>query len=240
MHGSDMDTIKLPSSCRKNAKSCLYIGIALAIISVGILYIPNIAVSFIAAFGIILAYLGIRIGLSKSGQPQFGLVLCHDHLQFHHRYGGWALPWRQIDRFGIPCVGRGFERLELNYIGIRLNDEQFLLDTLSPRLCAHLLTEQRSALYAALRQECPSGTCPSDHLLEDDYYHTHSGKIYHGLKAMFANRMANMRQMTGYDLLIDQSVLEQSPEQFLRLARDFRNQGMAHSITSSNDSACKS
>lgn len=219
-----METIKLSSSARRNAKSCIYIGIILAITSIGILYIPNIAVSFIAAFGIILAYLGIRIGLSKSAQPPFGLVLCHDHLQFHHRYGGWALPWEQIERFGIPSVGRGFERIELNYIGIRLTDKQFLLNTLSPRLCAHLLTEQRSALFAALRQNCPSGSCPSDHLLEDDYYQSNSGEIYHGLKAMFANRMTNMRQMTGYDLLIDRSSIDQSSERFLHMARDFRRQ----------------
>ncbi|MFM2483905.1 DUF2982 domain-containing protein [Celerinatantimonas yamalensis] len=221
-----METIKIPQASRRHARTFIGLSALIALSSIAILYLPNAMVSLVASFGIILAYIGMRVGFSKLHQPRYGLVICHDHLQFHHRYGGWAIVWKQIQRIGIPSVGRGFERRDLGYIGIRLNDYTHLLDTLSPRLCAHLLTEQRAALLVALRQDCPSGTCPSDHLLEDDYFTDTKGRCYHGLLAMFANRMSKLRDMTGYDLFIDQDALSNHPEHFVSLARQYLLAGM--------------
>lgn len=221
-----MDTLKVPLTQRRNARLFIFGGLLIIALSIALLYIPDTAVSLIASFFIILAYIGLRIGFAKTRLPRFGLVICHDHLQFHHRYGGWSLPWHSIKRFGIPSVGRGFEMRELGFIGIRLDNYHTILDTISPRLCAHLLTEQRAALLVALRSECSSGSCVSDDLLEDNYYTAEDGRIYHGLLAMFALRMKKLRELTGYDLLIDQSVINDDPQHFISLLRRYQAHGV--------------
>lgn len=218
-----MKTIKVPTATRYNAKTCVGIGLVLIFISITLLYIPAIALSFMASFLIIIAFIMIRVGLNKSAQPPFALVLCHDHLQFHHRYGGWTLPWNAIKRIGIPSVGQGFDRQELCYIGIKIDNYSTLLNHLNPRLCAHLLTEQRSALYAALHKNCPDNTSPSDHLLEDDHYiDTRSGEYYHGLLAMFANRMDILQRLTGFDLLIDPNAISEDTQAFIAMSRRYQ------------------
>ncbi|CAG9001025.1 MAG: hypothetical protein CENE_03033 [Candidatus Celerinatantimonas neptuna] len=217
-----MDTLKIPRGNKRNARTFLVLGLLMSIISVALLYIPYVTISLLASFGIIAAYIGIRIGISKLNQPDYGIVICHDHIQFHHQYGGWSLHWSDIQRIGIPTVGRGFERRELGYVGIRVQNYHHLLKTLSPRLCAHLLTEQRAALFIALRQDCLTGTCPSDHLLEDDYFCDKDGQIYQGLLAMFANRMQKLRTLTGFDLLMDQDILEDEPVHFISLVKQYK------------------
>ncbi|MFM2482674.1 DUF2982 domain-containing protein [Celerinatantimonas sp. YJH-8] len=222
-----METIKFPLAHRQNGSFFILSGIITALVSLLLLYIFGTKLFSIAAsFMIILAYIGLRIGFSKIVQPYYGVVVCHDHLQFHHSYGGWSLQWSQIQRIGIPYVGRGFERRELGYIGLRIVDYQSILETISPRLCAHLLTEQRSALLAALRADCSNINSVSDQLLEDDYFVT-QGKTYHGLLAMFGQRMEKLRQLTGYDLFIDQGVIDEPCEQFLPLIRQYLVTGKA-------------
>lgn len=217
-----MDTLKIPQGNKRNARTFLVFGLLMSAMSIALLYIPHVAISLTASFGIIAAYVGIRVGISKLNQPDYGMVICHDHLQFHHQYGGWSLPWSEIQRIGIPTIGRGFEITELRYVGIRIRNYHQFLSIISPRLCAHLLTEQRSALFIALRQDCPAGTCPSDHLLEDDYFCDKHGQTYQGLLAMFANRMQKLRTLTGFDLLIDHDILEDEPAHFISIIRQYR------------------
>lgn len=155
-------------------------------------------------------------------KPRYNLVICRDHLQYHHPYGGWVLPWHNIRRIDIPKLSRGFSRQEMNYIGLNIESYEKLLDGLSPRFCAHLLTEQRIALLAALRAE--QDLNHNEALFESDYFKAQSGKYYTGLIAMYANRMASLRKLTGYDLLIDYQSLDRPKEQVIQLLKTYKQE----------------
>ncbi|WP_432452786.1 MULTISPECIES: DUF2982 domain-containing protein [unclassified Agarivorans] len=221
-------SILIKSKLGHNAKALILLGSLLVFAAIGTLYVPAVLVSLIASMLFFLAYLGIRVGLAKLFQPVYSVVLCYDHLQFHHRYGGWSLPWGKLQRIDIPRLHDGLNWQEMNYVGLRLTDPDYLLDTLSPRLAAHLLTEQRSALLASLRRSCAhcQDSQVSEHLIEDDYYKSASGKIYTGLTGMFANRMKKLRELTGYDLLVDQSILDREAQDFVVLVRRYKSQAL--------------
>ncbi|MGY5453178.1 DUF2982 domain-containing protein [Agarivorans sp. MS3-6] len=223
-------SIWIKSKAGNNAKTLVLAGSLLALLAVSTLYVPAVLVSIVASMLFFLAYLGIRVGVEKLLQPVYSVVLCYDHLQFHHRYGGWCLPWDKLQRIDIPRLHDGLNWHDMNYVGLRLNDPDYLLDSLSPRLSAHLLTEQRAALLASLRRSCQhcQDSHVSDHLIEDDYFKSASGKIYTGLTGMFANRMKKLRELTGYDLLIDQTILDREAEDFVALVRNYKNSAISH------------
>ncbi len=221
-------SIWIRSKASNNAKSLVMLGSILVLAGISILYVPAMLVSLLASILFFLAYLGIRVGLEKWMQPVYSVVLCYDHLQFHHRYGGWCLPWEELQRIDVPRLHDGLNWQEMNYVGLRLKQPDFVLDSLSPRLCAHLLTEQRAALLASLKRSCShcQDSQVSEHLIEDDYYKSTSGKIYTGLSGMFANRMKKLRELTGYDLLIDQTILDREASDFVGLVRRYKNQAL--------------
>jgi hypothetical protein len=219
-------SVWIKSKASNNAKTLVLAGSLLVLVGISTLYVPAVLVSLIASVIFFLAYLGIRVGVEKWMQPLYSVVLCYDHIQFHHRYGGWCLPWDKLQRIDVPRLSDGLSWHDMNYVGLRLSDPDYLLDSLSPRLSAHLLTEQRAALLASLRRSCKhcQDSKVSDHLIEDDYFKSSSGKIYTGLTGMFANRMKKLRELTGYDLLIEQDILDREPEDFISLVRNYKNQ----------------
>ncbi|WP_035478053.1 DUF2982 domain-containing protein [Aliagarivorans taiwanensis] len=221
-------TVRVRSFASNHAKTLIWGSALLFTSGIIILYQELMMVSLVASLLFFAAYLAIRVGADKIYQPRYSVIMCFDHMQFHHRYGGWVVKWDNLQRADIPKLQQGLDWKEMHYVGLRLKDNQVLLDTISPRLIAHLLTEQRSALLAALRNECLncSKASLSDQLLEDDYFTAANGKIYTGLTAMFAHRMNKMRRLTGYDLLIDQGSLDRDAKDFVAMLNRYRNEAL--------------
>lgn len=140
------------------------------------------------------------LGVGKLTEPVNNLSVNDQSLSLHHRRGGWSLKWTDIQRLDQLTLGQGFAARELPYIGFRLKNPDCILATISPRLAVGLLTEQRNLLVLALRQQCPS--CQADDLFEDNHYISPGGVHYSGVIAMLGNRMARLRALTGFDLLM--------------------------------------
>lgn len=149
------------------------------------------------------------VGLKKLTAPVV-LVQCSSAgMVYHHPRGSWTLPWQQIALVQqVEVQGR-----ELAWVGIRINDYDPFLQTLSLRLAVRLLIEQRAALIAAVGGSCPSGRCAGDFLVDGLEYKT-SLQMYKGVQAMFAQRMAHLRQLVGVDLLIPADFKDCSPHDF--------------------------
>jgi len=177
----------------------------------------------IVAIGLLLAALTcVFIGLQKWLEPQESLTLCHDYMAFHHRYGGWAIPWRDVSGAGVPSLRVDWEQQPIDYVGIRLKHYDTLLCGVSFRLASHLLQEQRNLAIAGFRGQHPDQEIPSEWVLENDRFQSAAGSEYRGLVAMLGHRMTHMRDAFGFELLLPAAALDRSPEAFASLVNRYR------------------
>lgn len=161
------------------------------------------------------------LGVLKLREPEFSFSISSEHLHFHHRVGGWSLRWSNIIRVGQPTLIRGFESVDLPYVGIKVRDVEALLSFMMPRLAVNLLTEQRPLLSLALRYGAIERHELQDWIVEDNHYRAASGQQYSGVIAMLGHRMGHLRDLYGYDLLIHESSLDRDASDFVRLLRDY-------------------
>ncbi|WKE66695.1 DUF2982 domain-containing protein [Gallaecimonas kandeliae] len=155
----------------------------------------------------------LALGIGKLTEPKVSLSINSQSLSLHHRRGGWSLRWRDIQRIDQLRIGSGFEMRELPYIGFRLKHPEPLLDTISPRLAVGLLTEQRNILLLALGSQ---PTASAEDLFEPHQYQAPSGKHYQGVTAMLGQRMKRLRELTGFDLIINEELAGQDGLAVLR------------------------
>ncbi|MDU0353680.1 DUF2982 domain-containing protein [Paraglaciecola aquimarina] len=154
----------------------------------------------------------------KYREPEYSFILSKNEIVHKRRQGNWTLSWSNIQRIDIPSVNRGFASEKLDMIGIKLKDYPTFLSVISPRLMTNILMEQRSLLLHST-DNCSSGSCYGEDLLEDDYYKTICGREYKGVQAMFANRMSKLRERLGYDIYISASDLDRSEIDFVNLLK---------------------
>ena len=160
---------------------------------------------------------GILIGYFKLAEPQFSLIFYPEALIFIHKYGSWQLARDNITSVGVPSLTQGFESKMLSCVAIRLSEYGHFLNVLAPRLSGKLLLEQRHFVREALMRQAQEVNDLESYLIEDSLFISDSGVKYSGLIAMFANRMINLRQLIGYDLLIPLNMLDRTPEEFVYL-----------------------
>jgi len=165
-----------------------------------------------------LLLLAIFVGYSKITEPYYAVELNEHGVCYHHRRGSWLLPWRALSFARVPelaTVG------ELNFVSFKVTHYPDFLAHLPLRLAVKLLIEQRHLLIAALRQNCPTGTCPSEMILEST--DVHIGPIrYHGVLAMFAHRMRHLSVLLGAELFIPADCLPVTPAEFCRRVNQSR------------------
>ena len=193
--------LKLRSQGSKNGIEILLVGaFGLVFIMLVNLLRPDV-ISIFEIFLVSVSLVAIFIGFLKTQEPFYSLIITERLLTYHHKYGSWSLNRENFHHSGIPKVEQGLEYLELNAVGIKLNDtDDFLMD-ISPRLAGKLLIEQRHLFMQVVQKHCKNGNCPSEWLVEDNNYTSLNGRKFNGLIAMFANRMRHLQQLTGYDLL---------------------------------------
>ncbi|CAM4388333.1 DUF2982 domain-containing protein [Pseudoalteromonas ostreae] len=180
-------------------------------------------ISIFEIFLVSLCVVAIFIGFLKTQEPFYSLVITEQELTYQHKYGYWCIKHANIHHSGIPKVEQQLEQLELNAVGIKLNDTDEFLLQLAPRIAGKLLIEQRHLFIQVVQKHCKNGNCPSEWLIEDNYYTSVNGRSFNGLIAMFANRMRHLRQLTGYDLLLPASVLDRSIWDFSHSLNAWRN-----------------
>ena len=141
---------------RKNGLTLVLLGIIVTITMIFILFLFGEQPLIPLVSGLLAGLMMIFIGSLKLIEPHFSLSLCHDCLQYHHKYGGWILKWRNIQRIDQPRIHLGWDLVPLPYIGLKIKDYDDFLTLITPRLAVRLLTEQRSVLLQALRSEHPA------------------------------------------------------------------------------------
>ncbi|MFM4743072.1 DUF2982 domain-containing protein [Aeromonas dhakensis] len=226
-----MKTLHVKPMVRKNGLTLVLLGIIVSIAMIFILFLLGEQPLIPPVSGLLAGLMMIFIGSLKLVEPHFSLSLCHDCLQYHHKYGGWILKWRNIQRIDQPRIHLGWDLVPLPYIGLKIKDYDDFLTLITPRLAVRLLTEQRGVLLQALRSEqpeCIGGGCgdpfQGEDLLEESHFRSPSGQRYEGVIAMLANRMTRLRDLLGYDLLVPDNSLDRDPAEFVRLLHQYQRE----------------
>ncbi|GGO65466.1 hypothetical protein GCM10010982_07340 [Bowmanella pacifica] len=219
-----MEIIQIRAGAKRNGFSLCLFGIAgLFLSALWLMWLPD----WLKLAGIFLtsaSLVTILIGWLKVREPVFSFELTRKELKYLHRFGSWRLEWSNIQRVGIPRVRRGLTHQDMELVGIRLKDYEPLLAVISPRLASNILMQQRPLLLQG--EDCQTGQCYSETLLEKDRFKGASGKEYRGIVAMFANRMIRIREVLGYDLFVFASELDRSQEEFVALLNACQQQAV--------------
>ena len=210
MHSSSGLALKLRAQGAKNGIEVLLVGaVGLTFIMLVNLLRPT-EISILEIFLVSACCAAIFVGFLKTQEPYYSLIITSQALTYNHKYGYWCLLPSNIQKVGVPEVEQGFDSLALNAVGIKLKSSDEFLMQLAPRIAGKLLIEQRNLFMQAVQKHCKNGHCPSEWLVEDNYYVSKDGNHFDGLLAMFANRMQHLQLLTGYDLLLPASVLDRS------------------------------
>ncbi|WP_410477289.1 DUF2982 domain-containing protein [Pseudoalteromonas piscicida] len=214
MSGIPMLEAKLRATADRNGVEFMLVGAIGLVVIMLFVNLRGTAITIVEIFLASAMLVAIFVGFLKSQQPYFSLYITEQELRYVHKYGAWPLSIVNFHSSGIPKVQQGVETLELNAVGIKLNDIDAFLLNLTPRLAGKLLIEQRHIFLQAVKMHCENGNCPSEWLIEETVFRSKAGKEYTGLMAMFANRMDNLKTVTGYDLLIPATALDRDIWQF--------------------------
>ncbi|KAA1155754.1 DUF2982 domain-containing protein [Pseudoalteromonas fuliginea] len=208
MDKNDRNHVKYRAQGARNGIEILIVGAIGLVLIMGFNLLRPDKISIVEVFLVSACIGAIFIGFLKTQEPFYSLILSESKLIYQHKYGAWHLFQSNFRYSGIPKVEDGVEYIELNTVGIKVNDIDEFLASLSPRIAGKLLIEQRHLFMQAVQKHCKNGHCPSEWLIEDTQYISQRGISYNGLIAMFANRTKYLQLLTGYDLLLPASVLD--------------------------------
>lgn len=213
------DMIEISSLAKRNVIVSVLFGlVALCLASIAFLVLPK-SLYLVGMFFSSVSLVALLIAWVKYREPKFSFLISRTSIIYKHRHGQWQLDWQNIQRVDVPIVSHGLEHRSLDMVAIKIKDYSVFLTKISPRLMTNLLIEQRSLLFHEMpaSKDCDTGSCPSNDMLEHDYFKDDNGIEYTGIQAMFANRMTKLRARLGFDIFVDGSTLDRPEQQFVDL-----------------------
>jgi hypothetical protein len=231
------DIIEIRSQVKRNVIVSVMIGlVGLCLASISFSALPK-SLYLIGIFLTSASLVALLIAWVKYREPEYSFLLSRTSINYKHRHGQWQLDWRNIQRVDVPRVTHGLEYKSLDMVAIKIKDYSVFLELVSPRLMTNILMEQRPLLFHDMpaSKDCTTGTCPSDDLLEDDYFKDSNGIEYNGIQAMFANRMTKLRARLGYDIFVAGTELDRPEQEFVDLLRQCQQRVL--SVSSSENEA---
>ncbi|GAA58656.1 hypothetical protein P20652_0513 [Pseudoalteromonas sp. BSi20652] len=73
-------------------------------------------------FIVSLCIAAVFIGFLKTQEPFYSLILSESELVYCHKYGVVSIPHNNYQYSGIPKVENGSDYVELNAVGVKVND----------------------------------------------------------------------------------------------------------------------
>jgi hypothetical protein len=222
------ELIQIRSQGKRNIIVCALLGMLGLFLAILVLVLLPKTFYLVGIFLISAALVSLLLAWVKFREPSFSWLLSKDSMVYQHRHGSWTLSWHNIQRVDVPNVSQGMGSQSLDMVAIKIKDYPEFLQNISPRLMTNILMEQRPLLFynmpANSDQNCSSGNCYNDELLENDYFKDDKGQEYKGIQAMFANRMTKLRQRLGYDVFVSSTELDRSGAEFVILLNKCQQQ----------------
>lgn len=229
MSGNNAEPILIRAMSKSNGITSVIIGmVGIAVSALWFWLLPD----WLFLAGIFLtsaALVTLLVGYFKLREPDYSLEMTTEHIIYRHRLGSWMIHWDNLQRADCPRVRQGFEHIELETVGFKIKDYTDFLTTISPRLATHLLMEQRPLLFHDNQENCSSGSCYEESMFDESQYVLTDGRVLTGIKAMLANRMAELRKRLGYDVFIASSEIDRSADEFAALISQCQAARKVHS-----------
>ncbi|MBP8152896.1 MAG: DUF2982 domain-containing protein, partial [Aeromonas sp.] len=127
-----MKTLHVIPMVRRNGLTLILLGMVITITMIFILFFLREQLLMPVIFLLLAGLMTILVGALKLSEPHFSLSLCQDCLQYHHKYGGWILKWRNIQRIDQPRIHLGWDLVPLPYIGLKIKDYDDFLTLITP------------------------------------------------------------------------------------------------------------
>nr|WP_275974236.1 DUF2982 domain-containing protein [Shewanella pneumatophori] len=169
--------------------------------------------------GIICFALGIIalvLGFSKLAEPEVSLKLSDEGFTYFHRRGQVSVSWDNVQRMDQPRVTQGIDTVSLPYIGVKIKHMSPVLETISLRLAAGLLTEQRPLLMTASTQDEDLSVLENQMSAEFTPFIEDNDR-FKGVLAMFGHRSKLLGNHLGYHLYISTDALDRPVDEFIAL-----------------------
>lgn len=221
----ESDVVSIRPLSKRNGLTLTWIGASAVIFGFGVFIIfPDLMALGLVFFS--LGAIALILGLAKVYEPETTINIDGQGLTYFHRRGKVFITWDNIQRVDIPRVTQGVDTIELSYLGIKLKHLNPILDNISLRLAAGLLTEQRPLLVTAASQQEDLATLET-YLGAEFSPLVVEGDRYRGVLAMFGHRCVMLNTHLGYHLYIPNDSLDRDPKEFIKLLRQRIAQGMS-------------
>lgn len=211
--------IKIKAQSKRHAYSMLLIGICILLINLIIAEYFWIQAKLALMFLIIVSLIVCFIGIIKILEPNNSFIISKQSILYQHKYGQWQLPWSAIANVTQVSEIVGIEKQPLPYLGIRLNEIDSLIATISPRLASRLIHEQRPLIHFALQHQLIK-------LEEATINFTafkHKSTEITGPTAAFLHQSMHLKNAFGYHIYLPESVLDRTCEEFSILLNNCKN-----------------
>ncbi|MFB2801418.1 DUF2982 domain-containing protein [Shewanella seohaensis] len=213
----ESDVVSVRPLSKRNGVTLTIVGASAFVLGFGLfVLLPELFAVGLVFFS--LGAIALILGLAKVYEPETTLSMDEQGLIYFHRRGKVAINWSNIQRVDIPRVTQGVDTIELSYIGIKLKQLNPILDNISLRLAAGLLTEQRPLLVTAASQQEDLATLET-YLGAEFSPLVIEGDRYRGVLAMFGHRCVMLNTHLGYHLYISHDSLDRDPREFIKLLR---------------------
>lgn len=212
------ETIKIKAIARHHGLFITLIGfIALLVVA---LFCNHfwLQARFPLMFMLLVCSVTIFIGLLKLAEPKYSLIITSRALTFYHRHGDWKFNWQQIRNIHSVTNTVGITKEELNYVGIKLNSVELLVENISLRLANRMIHEQKPLLQYCIKQQLITF---EQGILNFEPYLLSNGNVIKGPLAAFMHHSKVLHQALGAHLFISATNLNGSINDFVILANNY-------------------
>lgn len=161
------------------------------------------------------SFVVLLVGILKTLEPSCAYKITPEQLTFYHRSGSWQIKWQDIVRIGNVKSNLQGQVVELDFIGIKLNNLQAIAESISPRLANRLIHEQKELVALAVS----SKELSQQQAIIDFAPYSLENKTYKGPIAALLYRSEQLVKAYGYHLYLPEDSLDRSKEEFISLLR---------------------
>lgn len=152
--------------------------------------------------------------------PAIAFTFAKDHFVFHHKSGDLRVAYENIVRVDVVSITQGLERRQIGYIGIKLRAPELMYEEIPLRLASRLLIEQKDLQVRAGKEQCSTGRCDIDTIVDQVEWRSKSGLIMTGVAGMFANRSEVLNRQLGFHFYISEQAFDMQSVKAVQIIRE--------------------
>jgi hypothetical protein len=205
--------IKIKAQAKHHAYSLMLLGLlSLALITL-LAQHYWLEAKLVLIFLVLVSLVVIFIGFIKRLEPETSFLITPQWIRYLHKYGVWQIAWPDIARIAQVTETTFLERIELPYVGIKLNSLNAIVANISPRLASRLIHEQRPLIHFCLQHRLLT----MDQVIINFTPFKLEGKTIKGPVAAFLHQTTILQQALGYHLYIPESAVDRPCQAFVTL-----------------------